>query len=263
MNYRLAILFAAFLASTAFAQDQQSLWERLLIPVVFEGEIAGGWESVWVSDFRVHNGADEPLAFSTEDFLCNVPTCSWVEIPPGATWKTNTWARNMPWDTPGALAYVERKLSAKAAFQLHVRDISRQALTWGTEVPVIRESEFLTRPISLLNVPLDSRFRQALRIYDVDGRGDGQVLVRLWTGGAAPVAERLVTLGVLGYNPDRYLRPYPGYAQILWVANDFPELAHASSVRIEIVPVTEELRYWAYVSVTNSETQHVTTITPQ
>lgn len=35
------------------------------------------------------------------------------------------------------------------------------------------------------------------------------------------------------------------------------------TVRAEIEPLTEGLRYWAFVSVTNNETQHVTTITPQ
>jgi hypothetical protein len=42
----------------------------------------------------------------------------------------------------------------------------------------------------------------------------------------------------------------------------FPQLASAQLLRIVLDPVSADLRFWAFVSVTNNETQHVTVITP-
>lgn len=39
--------------------------------------------------------------------------------------------------------------------------------------------------------------------------------------------------------------------------------ASSPFVRVEVEPLGEGARFWAFVSVTNNETQHVTLITPQ
>src|SRR5260370_32300719 len=46
------------------------------------------------------------------------------------------------------------------------------------------------------------------------------------------------------------------------VTSTLPELQGVDRVRIEITPATDGLRLWAFVSVTNNETQHVTVIAP-
>jgi hypothetical protein len=57
-------------------------------------------------------------------------------------------------------------------------------------------------------------------------------------------------------------RLFPGYAEIGFVAS-LPELRDSALVHIELAPLSPEQRIWAFVSVTNNETQHVTTISPQ
>jgi hypothetical protein len=42
-----------------------------------------------------------------------------------------------------------------------------------------------------------------------------------------------------------------------------PELAGSERIRIEIEPLDGRAEYWAYVSVTNNATQHVTIVSPQ
>ena len=42
-----------------------------------------------------------------------------------------------------------------------------------------------------------------------------------------------------------------------------PALAGVTSMRIEVVPLTPNLRFWAFVSITNNETQEVTIVSPQ
>jgi hypothetical protein len=64
-------------------------------------------------------------------------------------------------------------------------------------------------------------------------------------------------------SPDSGLPFVPGFAQLPSLTEQFPQLVAAPLVRITVEPLTEDLRFWAFVSVTNSETQHVTLVTPQ
>jgi len=58
------------------------------------------------------------------------------------------------------------------------------------------------------------------------------------------------------------LPAHPGYLQLdLGEAGAALEGAETAWVRIE--PRTEGLRFWAFASVTNNPTGHVTTVTPQ
>ena len=107
--------------------------------------------------------------------------------------------------------------------------------------------------------------RETLRIYDFDGPADRVVAVRFFKDDASEAAvETQVTLRTF---PAAVIDPVypevPGYAQIGNFVRAFPELVGASRVRIEILPVTPGLRFWAFVSVTNNETQHVTAVLPK
>jgi hypothetical protein len=71
------------------------------------------------------------------------------------------------------------------------------------------------------------------------------------------LAELSVTLSLL--NPDLQSL-HPAYAQVS--ISDLPEVRGVETIRVEISPQTPGMRYWAFVSVTNNETQHVTNIAP-
>jgi len=45
--------------------------------------------------------------------------------------------------------------------------------------------------------------------------------------------------------------------------NSLFEIQGQDRVRIEVAPLTSGLRLWGFVSVTNNQTQHVTTVVPQ
>lgn len=42
-----------------------------------------------------------------------------------------------------------------------------------------------------------------------------------------------------------------------------PELSRIAGVKIELTPVTQGMRIWGFVTVTNNDTQQVTTVSPQ
>jgi hypothetical protein len=53
----------------------------------------------------------------------------------------------------------------------------------------------------------------------------------------------------------------PGYVQL--PLSGLPMLQGKERIRLEITSDAPELRYWAFVSVTNNETQHITIITAE
>ena len=71
----------------------------------------------------------------------------------------NETVRLVPESTGGRpAAIIEAEPSDSLAFHLRVQDTSRQAETWGTEVPIVRERELRTGTFALTNVPLTDGF---------------------------------------------------------------------------------------------------------
>lgn len=243
---------------------------RVLLPVVTP-EIAGAYGSRWVTEFSVFADTEASVAIFPEGVGdCRI-TCP--PIPPFGDFLPRRRTHRPRLDiypqqpNPGYLLYFERKYEPALAFQLRVRDLSRELSTWGTEIPVVHEDKFLSGRTELLDIPARSGFRQFLRIYDPFARG-GSVIVRLFgvsPNGETLVGERTVALEVPPDNDKASplaLPVRPAYAQLL-LADVFPNISAFQTVRVEVEPQGEALRYWAFVSVTNNDTQHVTTVTPQ
>jgi hypothetical protein len=148
---------------------------------------------------------------------------------------------------------------AVVRFNFRVRDLSRQASTWGTELPVVRASDFTAEPIQLLNLPTDPRFRFTVRIFAIEGPSSISARVRVHDLLSGRVLRELpLTLQRFG-QPAAY---YPAYAQLDSLS---PELANLGSDRvgIEVSPSDSMQKLWAFVTVTNNDSQHVTTVTLQ
>ncbi|HVR40702.1 MAG TPA: IPT/TIG domain-containing protein [Thermoanaerobaculia bacterium] len=155
--------------------------------------------------------------------------------------------------SPGRFIYVRADDAKKLATGLRVHDTSRAALNLGTEIPVVHAREFVTtETLAMTNVPVDSRFRNTLRIY---GTAETNVTVT-FLGGFPPGfihSERVVHL-----QPGKHLFE-PAYAQV----SDFPSFA-SSTVPLTVTVTSDSgTAVWAFVSVTNNETQAITTISPQ
>jgi hypothetical protein len=133
----------------------------------------------------------------------------------------------------------------------------------GAEVPVVRESEFRSGAFSLLNIPVDNRFRQTLRIDNVDSVDEFVRLLVYSMSTSALIAEKSISLH--SATPCQRFQPCasdePAVATIDLLTT-FPEVAGQDRVRIDIVADSAS-RLWAFAPVTNNHTQHVTTITPQ
>ncbi|MHB8997945.1 MAG: hypothetical protein ACYC7A_00445 [Thermoanaerobaculia bacterium] len=229
---------------------------RVLVPVAI-GEIPGAYDSVWTSKLWVRNqGATEAYFFANEPCptLCPTPLLAAGE-------SREVHFRPQPAGNPGFVMSVGS--DAKLAFNLRVQDLSRQALTWGTEIPLVREQSFTSKPISLLNVPLDKLFRQMLRIYALEQEPGIVARVRVLrahvTEGEADTELASIDLP-LDYSGDPVQLPY---VQFGYIVQRFPALIAHDTVTVEVTPMNPNVRLWSFLSITNNLTQHVTLITPQ
>ena len=217
-----------------------AFFEPVVFPALVTG--AGAFGSQWNTDVALRaNIPPQNLAVPI------VPNAFFDSVPVPST-VTITGA-NVP---SGMVLWVARQFAPQLSFDVLARDLSRQAEALGTEIPVVREKDLYDRPLQILLVPTDAKYRVALRVFRTDGGATAHL--RIFLSQLQPLVdtELLLTAGPFGYSstaiPDLVQR--------------FPELAGAGPLRIDIDGETGRRVTSALVSVTNNVTQHVTVIAP-
>lgn len=252
-----SVIAVGFFAGVAAGQSTAD-FEPILLPVSLSESVPGAFGSIWATDFWIAAVGGEVRLEETEQ--CGACPPQLLLFDGGALHNVNG---TVPGETPGEIIYLSRADAANARFNLRVRDLSRESLTWGTEIPVVRESQYRTTAITLLNVPLDERFRVTLRAYDPDVHQNAAFRFdfRDMSTGAL-LATRTVPAVYKQTGHFGFPRVAP-CAQMGDLRAAVPEITNVGSVRVEVSPAGEATRFWAFASVTNNETQHVTLVTPQ
>jgi hypothetical protein len=195
---------------------------RLLIPVV-ANRVPGAFGSIWLTELTGRGSYPETLPEMT---------------------------------APAELLYVE----APEAFHLRIRDVTRQAEGWGTEVPVVPvEEAFVNDPMEFPNIPYEPASRVTLRVYDFDGPLGAGVDVQVYAGNTAQLlgqAHYTLSSAPVVFMQDRK----PGYLQ-LDVKSIAPAVENVQTARVVVVN-RDGNRLWGLVSVTNNATSQILTITP-
>jgi len=244
-------------------------FERILLPLLTP-PVRGAFGSEFHTTFEAWNANPESIAL-VYGLESECPVCLVIPIPPErlidspipvfpeSGFDSPLFGPPIPSGTPGRFIYVTDDDARHLATSLRVHDITRSALNLGTEIPVVRERELVTsEKLVLTNVPIDSRFRNTLRIYAVDA---ADVVVTFISGGAFGLSQRIRR--TVHLQAGRHLFE-PAFATL----SDFPTFVTNST------PITVTLEQsvpdggtptamWAFLSVTNNETQAITTITPQ
>jgi len=229
-----------------FEGDATEAFDRLLLPV-FIPTTLGAFDSQFISRFTVMNKSEQPLDVYGASFPCFI-LCPASETPVATIRAEEPISNILQSGRPGTFLYVPKGRENDFTGTLRVQDLSRQAETWGTEIPIVRDRDFTDGTTNLLDVPLKEGFRETLRVYSTT---QGLVRARVFSTGETPglLADTIVPLRAPRDIHD------PAYGELgLYIAGDVG--------RVEIEPLTPGLRYWAFVSVTNNATQHITTITP-
>jgi hypothetical protein len=265
-----AVLILCFIlagASTVPADAQPAPeHERLLVPVVLPPSgVEGANGALWVTRFWLRNNASQPVIVYPFDYGCRFGPCPpQPPLQPGGTFWPQVAGAG---PARGLFLLVEKGFLDKVKVGVRTFDTSREAKSWGTELPVVRESEFTRDELLMFDVPIDPRFRSALRIYAGSRESGLAARVRFYRldplrtlppGVPDPViGEQVVTLAPPG---EGFSDAYPSSAFL-----DVESLlgsAGVERVTISVRPVSD-VPMWAFVSVTNNQTQEITTISPQ
>ncbi|MDQ3281885.1 MAG: IPT/TIG domain-containing protein [Acidobacteriota bacterium] len=243
--------------SFTFYETATPRYERVLLPI-FTPPIKGAFGSEFHTDLRasLKDGGTIVHLYGLEP-ACVAPPCVF-----DAEREAYTLTREAPdlepssverSPTPGRFLYIPAEEASHVSMNLRAYDVTRSHENFGTEMPVVRMREFAANysVIKLVGVPRDPRFRSTLRIY---GAGSTFVKVRIEAEGS--VTERMV---VLSEPADLFT---PAYAQI----SDLPSGTGTMKISIfvpmpPVLPVASE-PIWAFVTVTNNDTQLISTITP-
>jgi hypothetical protein len=213
------------------APPDATVFERVLFPVLFSTRGANG------SDWR-----SEALTMSTAPW--SIPTFSDGTLTGN---EIRTWP-GQPQYPYGTALLIPRREAANFWFSLRVRDVSRTAEGFGTEIPVVRESEMFPGTMTLLDVPLDPAFRVKLRIYAF-----GEL--------AAGALGRISDFGTFSMN--RSCSSVAGCASTPWYAElDLPVRGDDDRANLYVTPPAGATLAWTFATVTNNETQQVTVVTP-
>lgn len=250
----------------SFVGNGEERFARALLPLLLN-RTAGAHGSLWETELWIRNRG--PANLELAPWPCESQACPAI-FPLTKTLAPNESVRNIPpfFDppsaVPGRILYVTRARIDEASFQLRLTDVSRSMLSWGTEIPVIREEDFRTGSVELLGVPIDANFRSSLRIYEMSPLASSTFRLSFFeqhTGVSVQPPVLTMQLNAVASETGEF-RLEPGYAQILDLSALLTR-THDSLLRIQIEPLTPGSRYWAFVGVTNNSTQQVTTLTPQ
>lgn len=246
-------------------------FERILFPAWVPTPIAGAAGSRWTAEAAIHNPGPDSVAV----YPIVVASGRGVgTIEPGTTWLMSFnhdsflgIGDGSQDDIPGRLAYVQRDRANALVYSNRLPDV---------DLPVVHERDLRTSTLSLSEVPIDPRVRLMLRVYDPFQTPNAQVRVRFWSIWQATnsgvsaftsqppqlLAERTLTLKVRPPAGDE-ASVEPGYAQLAFDRGLFSNVPASSNntVAVDVEPLTAGLRFWAFITATNNETQRVLTIT--
>lgn len=247
----IVVAIAALITPVATAAPQPP-YQQYLIPNV-ANDVPGAFGSIWRSELALFNtGAMQHSIVG--------PFCDPASTTCNSTLVLDPSAGAIPVLVPqyagtdGAFLYVSLPTSDIAS-EFRVSDLSRQSQTWGTELPLVPTAQFRDH-VDLLNIPTDSRYRLTLRIYST-----GVAEARVHTIAFPSQAELAVQDVPLTTPPtlSQGLNLSPAYARMT-----LPLITTADRIRLKIDQILAGgSPIFAFLTVTNNDTQQVTAITPQ
>ena len=264
MQYRRLVPVALLLLPlAAYAIDPPNFSSQYLVPV-YADAVPGAGGSQWQTELTVfHTGStDVKLIAPVCQHMLPMPCDDEVMLTAG---KAKSLRLVPKVAGGGALIYFDD--APGQPMQLRVRDLSADSKGWGAEIPIVPTLDF-TEDVYLVDIPNDPRYRATLRLYSLSANVSATVKVSpLYDG---PVigenTYRLTTFLQLG-DTYTFTPLHPDYAQVDPLSAAVRASGH-ERLRLHVHfhkngPNFFPPRGWAFVSLTNNETQQVTVVTPQ
>jgi hypothetical protein len=238
-----------------FEGDSTTAFDRVLLPI-FLPPVFGRNGSEFRTDFVAYNSGESPILAYGLQWSCGSVGCSEEDLSFYIAERSEAGGESVVRNgAPGRFVLVPRSASNDLHMQLRAYDVSREATNFGTEIPIVHADEMRSDPVVFLDVPTDPRFRNMLRIYSSHV---GRVRVTIEGAGNYRSEQSIHLAGKSD--------PYdPGYAAF----TEFPVGSGAVRVTVDLPadggpdPSPAAPDVWAFITVTNNETQHITVISPQ
>jgi hypothetical protein len=219
------------------AAADPAVFEPILFPVSFQGPGALG--SQWLTESFIN--ANGSQAFFRDPLPCT--GCS-QSLSFGSKQLLND---GLPW---GHVLYALRGTTSALDFASRIRDTSRQSQTAGTEVPVVRESDFRDH-LRFMNIPVDARYRVTLRLWSL---GDFPQFIAVVD--SIPAEQQPLTVSKIP-GTSMWFGTLDVTSLLTRASNNPTNLAVNGSPNVQASPAI-----WGMLSITNNDTQQVTIVSP-
>jgi hypothetical protein len=231
-------------------------YERVLFPVNYAGGGVNG--SRWNSEIAVYNTS--PVTLTTRPLLTGSPVVIATPPPPPLFGGRRLFFHTERRDG-GAFLYVPRGAEEYLAYSAHIINSSGARSERGAEVPVVRARD-TSASIHLPFIAFGAGSRATLRVYDFDALPSRRIVVtaRGELGHARSFELNVETLTLSCPLPPCF-QPTPGFASV--ELSSIAALRDLRAYDLTIVSPERDARLWAFLSVTNNETQQVMLYTPQ
>lgn len=255
----LCVLLLANSLSAQASDTNNDGFVTILIPVFMNEatRIEGAFGSVWTGQTFLHNATGAAIVTFQYGGGC-AGSCQ----PAYPTGYLGQFFVDSNLRTGGALAWVTAEKENYVHLAVRLLEVTRRAQPTGVNLPIVREGEFLTEPTTLLGIAAGPEIRSTLRVYDPRAARNGRVLVQILDDEANVIATRELTLDYPGYEENPAHPWKPGSTSITDLTTSFPELTGLTLFHVRIIPLTAGMEYWAFVSITDNESQHVLLVTP-
>lgn len=229
--------------------------ERILLPIVAPQPVPGAHGSLWTTHLTLSNQGEALLQVAGYG-PCQVAPCI----------RSIEAHQTVFPDAYGSFLHVVDGRPEDLVISLRAHDLSRQLETWGTTIPVVTGEDLYTgrAVIGLNDIASGPDFRSRLRIYDFDQSQGRSVVVRVYEIEPGipnqPTEDVLLSETRHSFAPASLELPHgsPGYIEL-----PLPRTEDGlSRLRLEIEGEELSLRFWAFVTITNNNTQHVTIQSP-
>jgi hypothetical protein len=227
------------------------VFEKVLFPIVYNGPGAKG--SVWKTELSVRNSNPYDVEF-------------WQRQDLGAAVAGKPVALNLPESPRGRFVVLPRGAVDGVHFGSRIRDLSRSNDDWGTEIPVVREDDLARGTADLLNIPADRvKYRRNLRIYTPHPSAAGEYSVYNMADGHVYYSRGIILSRRAGCNTEPCISEEPAFAEFTDIDRNLPAFSVPTmlGIRITVYGGDPQARFWAFATITNNETQHVTIVSPQ
>lgn len=240
----------AFTLALVLVSASSATAERILIPLLITYPTPGDHGAVWDTTLAIWNTSDDYWPSVWPVVGCTYSDELWIaphatEIDPICT---NSGA--------GAILTVPDAIAEKVRFHLSLFNRASSCLSAGTEIPVVRERQFLSGPSSILGIPGSPDLRRTVRIFNLTPSKPFVFRLRVFL-----IAEEEPFLDFSATVP---APTPPGLGNLIRLDDGtaFPDMSYGD-LKFELTPDDPSLKYWWFASVASIETNSVSVLTPQ